>query len=162
MIDVRVGPIREVTGDRIGRARADAESRALGECEHDIRHGVKNDAKDVYSIDRAQLAELEHDHVYPYIRSKHVVKYGLFGHDLHLVPIETADEDNENELRNDCPGTCEYLEANRQTLEERSSSWLDDGTFYNVFGLGAYAWSVYKVVWCRLGFKLHFAVVSTV
>jgi len=119
MIDVRVGPIREVTGDRIGRARADAESRALGECEHDIRHGVKDDAKDVYSIDRAQLAELEHDHVCPYIRSKHVVKYGLFGHDLHLVPIETANEDNENELRNDCPGTYGYLEANRQTLEER-------------------------------------------
>ena len=31
-----------------------------------------------------------------------------------------------------------------------------------MFGLGEYTWSAYKVVWCRLGFKPHFAVVSTV
>jgi hypothetical protein len=140
----------------------DAENRALGECEHDIRHGVKDDATDVYSIDREQLDELEHDHIYPYITSKHVVKYGLFGHALHLVPIEKANEDNQTELKNDCPGTYEYLESNRQALEDRSSAWLDEGTFYNVFGLGEYTWADYKVVWCRLGFKPHFAVVSTV
>ena len=141
--------------------REDAENRALGECEHDIRHGVKDDATDVYSIDREQLDELEHDHVYPYIKSKHVVKYGLFGHALHLVPITKANEDNETELENNCPKTYEYLESNRKALEDRSSSWLDEGTFYNVFGLGEYTWSEYKVVWCRLGFKPHFAVVST-
>ncbi|MFC6724379.1 N-6 DNA methylase [Halobium palmae] len=142
--------------------REDAENRALGECEHDIRHGVKDDAKDVYSLDRGRLDELEHDHVYPYLRSKHVVKYGLFGHDLHLVPIGKAHEDNESELKSACPDTYEYLESNRGALEDRSSSWLEQGTFYNVFGLGEYTWSDYKVVWCRLGFKPHFAVVSTV
>ncbi len=142
--------------------REDAESRALGTCEHDIRHGVKDDAQDVYSIDRAQLDELEHDHIYPYINSRHVVKYGLFGHDLHLVPLRRVDEDNEAELARNCPKTYEYLRSNRQALDDRSSAWLEDGTFYNVFGLGAYTWSDYKVVWCRLGFKPHFAVVSTV
>ena len=142
--------------------REDAENRALGECEHDIRHGVKDDATDVYSIDRSQLAELEHDHVYPYIKSKNVVKYGLFGHELHLVPIKKANEDNETEMQNNCPKTYEYLESHRQALEDRSSTWLDKGTFYNVFGLSEYTWSDYKVVWCRLGFKPHFAVVSTV
>jgi len=142
--------------------REDAENRALGDCEHDIRHGVKDDAKDVYSIDRSRLGELEHDQIYPYIRSKHVVKYGLFGYDLHLVPIRTANEDNESELKNDCPKTYEYLESNRRTLENRSSRWLKQGTFYNLFGLGEYTWSDYKVVWCRLGFKPQFAVVSTV
>ncbi len=142
--------------------REDAENRALGECEHNIRHGVKDDATDVYSIDRSQLAELEHDHVYPYIKSKNVVKYGLFGHELHLVPIKKANEDNETEMQNNCPKTYEYLESHRQALEDRSSTWLDNGTFYNVFGLGEYTWSDYKVVWCRLGFKPHFAVVSTV
>jgi len=142
--------------------REDAENQALGECAHDIRHGVKDDAKDVYSVERSQLDELEHDHVYPYIQSKHVVKYGLFGHDLHLVPVRKANEDNETELQRNCPKTYGYLESNRQTLEDRSSAWLDEGTFYNVFGLGEYTWSDYKVVWCRLGFKPHFAVVSTV
>jgi hypothetical protein len=142
--------------------REDAENRALGECEHDIRHGVKDDATDVYSIDREQLDELEHDHIYPYIKSKHVVKYGLFGHSLHLVPIKKANENNETEMQNHYPKTYEYLESNKQALEDRSSTWLDKGTFYNVFGLGEYTWADYKVVWCRLGFKPHFAVVSTV
>jgi len=142
--------------------REDAENRALGECEHDIRHGVKDDATEVYSIDRSQLAELEHDHVYPYIKSKNVVKYGLFGHELHLVPIKKANEDSETEMQNNCPKVYQYLESHRQALEDRSSTWLDKGTFYNVFGLGEYTWSDYKVVWCRLGFKPHFAVVSTV
>ena len=142
--------------------REDAERRALGACEHDIRHGVKDDATDVYSLDRSQVEDLEHDHVYPYIDSKHVVKYGLFGHDLRLVPIRQANEDNEAELRETCPKTYEYLASNRQALDNRSSAWLERGSFYNVFGLGEYTWAAYKVVWCRLGFKPEFAVVSTV
>jgi adenine-specific DNA-methyltransferase len=141
---------------------AEAEHRALGECEHDIRHGLKDDAADVYGIDRSQLGTLEPDHVYPYIDSRHVVKYGLFGHDLRLVPVRAANEDNEAELKRACPDTYGYLESNRETLESRSSAWLEKGPFYNVFGLGPYTWSAYKVVWCRLGFKPHFAVVGTV
>ncbi len=142
--------------------RVDAERRALGECAHDIRHGVKDDAKAVYSVDRDQLDALEPDQVFPYLRSRHVVKYGLFGHDLHLIPMRTANEDNEADLQTRCPKTYEYLCANRDTLESRSSTWLESGPFYTLFGLGEYTWSAYKVVWCRLGFKPHFAVVSTV
>jgi hypothetical protein len=140
----------------------DAERRAHGECAHEIRHGVKDDAADVYTVERDQLAHLEHDHVYPYLRSKHVVKYGLFGHDLQLVPMRKADEDNEAELRAEQPETYAYLDRHRERLESRSSTWLEGGPFYNLFGLGPYTWSDYKVVWCRLGFKPHFAVVSTV
>jgi len=142
--------------------REAAERAALGECTHRIRHGLKDDAKEVFGIDRDQLATLEPDHVYPYLASRHVVKYGLFGYDLHLVPMRKANEDNEAELRRTCPDTYAYLAANREALEDRSSAWLADGPFYNVFGLGEYTWAPYKVVWCRLGFKPHFAVVSTV
>ncbi len=140
----------------------DVESRALGECHHRIRHGVKDDAKTVFSLDRDRLVDLEPDHVYPYLRSRHVVKYGLFGHDLQLVPLSKVDADNETELRRETPRTYGYLDENRETLEGRSSSWFDSGPFYNLFGLGEYTWADYKVVWCRLGFKPHFAVVSTV
>lgn len=140
----------------------DAERRAHGECAHDIRHGVKDDAADVYTVDRDRLGRIEPDHVYPYLRSRHIVKYGLFGHDLQLVPMRAADEDNEAELRAAQPETYAYLDANRERLAARSSTWLDGGPFYNLFGLGPYTWSEYKVVWCRLGFKPHFAVVSTV
>ncbi|WP_135853565.1 DNA methyltransferase family protein [Halorussus salinus] len=142
--------------------RADAERAALGDCAHEIRHGVKDDAQAVFSIDRERVADLENEFVYPYVKSRHVVKYGLFGHELRLVPLRKANEDNEAELREECPNTYDYLESRRDELEARSSSWLDKGPFYNVFGLGEYTWSEYKVAWCRLGFKPHFAVVSTV
>ena len=141
--------------------RADAERAALGDCAHTIRHGVKDDAKAVYALDREQVADLETDHVFPYLKSRHVVKFGLFGHDLQLVPLRRMGEDNEADLREQCPRTYDYLAEHRERLESRASSWLDRGPFYTLFGLGEYTWADYKVVWCRLGFKPHFAVVST-
>ena len=141
--------------------REDAERAALGECAHDIRHGVKDDAKAVYALDREQLGALESEHVFPYLKSRHVVKFGLFGHDLQLVPLRRMGEDNEADLREQSPRTYQYLTDNRDRLESRASSWLDRGPFYTLFGLGDYTWADYKVVWCRLGFKPHFAVVST-
>jgi hypothetical protein len=144
-----------------GWVRADADRQAVGECEHPIRHGLKDDAKAVFSVDADLLARIEPDHVYPYLRSKHIVKYGLFGHDRHLVPTRRAGEDNEAELRERAPATYEYLAANRERLRARSSTWFDDGPFYSLFGLGEYTWAPYKLVWCRLGFKPHFAVAST-
>ncbi|QCC47546.1 type I restriction endonuclease subunit M [Halobellus limi] len=144
--------------------RADAERAAVGTCTYRIRHGVKDDAKAVYAVDRETIERhgLEPDHVYPYLKSKHIVKYGLFGHDLQLVPQRRVNEDNEDELRTETPATFAYLDAHRDRLRDRGSSWFDDGPFYSLFGVGPYTWSEYKIVWCRLGFKPHFAVVSTV
>lgn len=141
--------------------RADAERAALGECAHDIRHGLKDDANAVFGLDREDLDALEPDRVYPYVKSRHVRKYGLTGHDLRLVPAEKAGEDNESWLREECPRTYDYLSAHRETLLDRASSWLDKGPFYSVFGLGEYTWADYKIAWCRLGFKPDFAVIST-
>jgi hypothetical protein len=127
-----------------------------------VRHGLKDDAKAVFSVDAGLLDRIEPTHVYPYLRSKHVVKWGLFGHDRFLVPQRRAGEDNEETLARETPATYEYLRHNRDRLEARGSSWFDSGPFYSLFGLGPYTWAPYKVVWCRLGFKPHFAVVSTV
>jgi len=142
--------------------RADAERRALGPCAYTIRHGVKDDAKAVFSVDDETLARIEPDHVYPYLRSKHVVKYGLFGHDRFLVPLRRTGAGDPEALARASPRTYAYLDEHRERLEARGSSWYDDEPFYDLFGLGPYTWSEYKVVWCRLGFKPHFAVVSTV
>lgn len=142
--------------------RRDAERRALGECAHEIRHGVKDDARDVFEIEPERVGDLEPDRIFPYLKSRHIVKYGLFGHGYRLVPVDLAGEDNEAWLREACPLTYAYLDDNHEALEARSSSWLDNGTFYNVFGLGEYTWAEYRVVWCRLGYKPHFVVVSTV
>ncbi|WP_224268916.1 N-6 DNA methylase [Haloprofundus salinisoli] len=142
--------------------RVDAERAALGPCAHEIRHGLKDDAKDVFTVDDRMVSTLEPAHLYPYLRSKHVVKFGLFGHDRHLVPQRRTNEENESELVRDAPRTYEYLTDHRESLDARASTWFDGGPFYNLFGLGPYTWADYKVVWCRLGFKPHFVVVSTV
>jgi hypothetical protein len=142
--------------------RADAERGALGSTTHEIRHGVKDDAEAVFGIERDQLDQLDGELVYPYLKSRHIIKYGLFGHELRVVPIRTANEENEAAIREQYPATYQYLADHRDQLTARSSSWLDGGTFYNIFGVGEYTWSPYKVVWCRLGFKPHFAVISTV
>ena len=142
--------------------RVDADRSALGDCSYRIRHGLKDDAKAVFSVDDALLAEIEPTHVYPYLRSKHVVKWGLFGHDRFLVPQRQAGEDNEATLERQTPRTYDYLRRHRERLDARGSSWFDSGPFYSLFGLGPYTWAPYKVVWCRLGFKPHFVVVSTV
>lgn len=142
--------------------RKGAELAALGECNHEIRHGIKDDAKDVFKIEREKLNQVDNELVYPYIKSRHVIKYGLLGHELHLIPIKKANEDNLDELKNYYHKTYAYLDKYRNILENRSSKWLDGGTFYNVFGLGEYTWSDYKVAWCRLGWKPHFTVISTV
>jgi hypothetical protein len=141
--------------------RADLARDALGECRHEIRHGLKDDAAAVFGLDRADLASIETERVFPYLRSRHVGKYGLSGHDLRLVPADRAGEDNEAWLREQCPDTYAYLDAHRETLLDRSSTWLDTGPFYTGFGLGPYTWAPYKIVWCRLGFKPDFAVAST-
>jgi hypothetical protein len=142
--------------------RVDASVAAVGECDYRVRHGLKDDAKAVFSVDDDVLGRIESTHVYPYLRSKHVVKWGLFGHDRFLVPQRKAGEANADELAREAPATYDYLESNRERLEDRGSSWFDGGPFYSLFGLGPYTWAPYKVVWCRLGFKPHFAVVSTV
>jgi hypothetical protein len=142
--------------------RTDAAVDALGPCAYRIRHGLKDDAKAVFSVDDDLLEEIEPTHVYPYLRSKHVVKWGLFGHDRFLVPQRQAGADNEDALAREAPTTYAYLERNRERLEARRSSWFDAGPFYSLFGLGPYTWAPYKVVWCRLGFNPEFAVASTV
>jgi SAM-dependent methyltransferase len=141
--------------------RADAERAALGECAHDIRHGLKDDANDVFGLDREDLPRVDADLVYPYLKSRHVRPYGVTGHDRRLVPMRQAGADNEADLSRSYPRTYEYLRSHEEALRARSSSWLDDGPFYSVFGLGPYTWADYKVAWCRLGFKPAFTVVST-
>lgn len=141
--------------------RTDVERRALGDCDYRIRHGLKDDAKAVFSLDDSTVESIEPDHVFPYLRSKHVVKYGLFGHDRFLVPTRRLGGGDETELARETPRTHAYLDAHRDRLESRGSSWFDEGPFYSLFGLGPYTWAEYKVVWCRLGFKPHFAVAST-
>ncbi len=134
---------------------------ALGECSYDIRHGAKDDLKSVFEISRSEIKEIEPDFVYPYLKSKDIVRWGTLSYSYRIIPQKKSGEKNEKFLQNGFPMTYKYLVANRQALEKRKSTWLKTGPFYSVFGVGKYTWSKYKVAWCRLGFRPEFCVIST-
>jgi len=47
---------------------------ALGECSYDIRHGAKDDLKSVFEISHSKIKEIEPNFVYPYLKSKDIVR----------------------------------------------------------------------------------------
>ena len=134
---------------------------ALGGCSYSIRHGAKDDLKSVFEISYSKFKEIEQDFVYPYLKSKDIVRWGTLSYSYRIIPQKKSGENNEIFLQNDLPMTYKYLLANRQALEKRKSTWLKTGPFYSVFGVGKYTWSKYKVAWCRLGFRPEFCVIST-
>ncbi|MHA1928519.1 MAG: Eco57I restriction-modification methylase domain-containing protein, partial [Candidatus Thorarchaeota archaeon] len=133
----------------------------LGECSYDIRHGAKDDLKSVFEISQSKIKEIEPDFIYPYLKSKDIVRWGTLSYSYRIIPQKKSGETNEIFLQNNLPMTYKYLVANRQALEKRKSTWLKTGPFYSVFGVGNYTWSKYKVAWCRLGFRPEFCVIST-
>jgi type I restriction-modification system DNA methylase subunit len=134
---------------------------AIGTCIHEIRHGAKDDLKSVFEISRSKIEELESDLIYPYLKSRDIVRWGTLSYSYRLIPQKKSGENNEGLIKKKFPLTYNYLLDNRLDLEIRKSTWLKTGTFYSVFGVGEYTWSKYKVTWCRLGFRPEFCVIST-
>lgn len=134
---------------------------ALGQCSYDIRHGAKDDLKSVFEIPHSKIKDLEPDFIYPYLKSRDIVRWGTLSNSYRIVPQKKSGENNEIFLQNNLPLTYNYLLDNRLILEKRKSTWLKTGPFYSVFGVGKYTWSKYKVIWCRLSFRPEFCVIST-
>ena len=135
---------------------------ALGRCGWEIRHGVKDNLGEVYEIPESSLNEIEPDLIYPYLKSRHILAWGILGYSYRLIPQRKAGEINEIYLSKEYPRTYEYLDRMKKLIKSRRSRWLKTGPFYSVFGLGDYTWMPFKVTWCRLGFRPDFAVVSSV
>lgn len=142
-----------------------------------IRHGLKHDAEKVFALRVVGIASdgvrvtpkgggrdsvLEPDRIFPYIKPRHVRRWRLAGWEHILVPQEHAGQDNEAELKREHPLTYGYLERHADRLGARRSSVFKNGPFYTFFGLGPYTWAEHRVVWCGLGHRPEFVVVSTV
>jgi len=143
-------------------AEQGATPLALGHCRHKVRHGAKDDLKVVYELAPEAVLQLEPDLIFPYLRSRDIIRWGFLSYSYRLIPQRKYGEDNETLLRSRHPHTYAYLVRNRDALIKRRSIWLKNGPFYNVFAVGNYTWAKFKVAWCRLGFRPEFSVISTV
>jgi hypothetical protein len=150
--------------------------------EKEIRHGLKHDAEGVFGLrivrskgsslvvrakggradEAGPAVEVERELVYPYLKPRHVKRWAIAGWEHVLVPQKRAGERNSSELAGGFPKTLAYLESHRPRLQKRRSSIFKSGPFYSVFGLGPYTFSPFRVVWCGLGMKACFAVVTPV
>ena len=137
-------------------------ARVLGDCQYEIRQGVKDDADNVFQFtSRAEIPGIEQKRIYPSIRSTHITRFGIDGYDHRLIPVNHPSGTGVN-LKEQYPDTYQYLKRNESSLDERQSNVFDSGPFYTVFGVGDYTWAPYKVAWCRLGHNPEFAVLSGV
>ena len=136
-------------------------SKAFGRNNHEIRHGIKQDAGKVFSVD-PKVLDIEKGLIFPYLKSKNIEKWKIKSYSYRIIPLKKTNEKNSLWLKKEYPKTYNYLLKNQKTLLNRKSIWLKSGEFYNAFGIGEYTWAPYKVAWCRLGFKPDFVVISTV
>ena len=180
----------EITSQWIILSREKSEvPAAIGNSQsfpYEIRHGIKFDLNSVFFVEILSKEDnlltivnkikgskkklqristrIEPDLIFPILKPRNIRRKWCFeGYEYALVPQRTYGEDNENTLRKRYPLTYLYLTTfRRELIYERKSSWFKHGPFYSIFGIGEYTWKPYKVVWCRMGFKPYFVVISKI
>lgn len=153
----------------------------LGGFDYNIRQGINLGLKEAFFdlellIDKGELIQIrntqgkvkdiEKDKIYPMIMSRHINKWKIGDannqkYTYCILPQDYPGEDNEQELKNTCPKTWEWLNDFRNQLLERKSKMFSKKPFYSIYGLGNWD-SKYKVVWNSMGFYPNFVVVSSV
>lgn len=156
-------------------------STTFGEFNYKIRTGVYHGLKETFIdlnllIDkgkfvqirnnRGKVKDIEKDRIYPLIMARHLNKWTLGDatgqkYTYCILPQSYPTENNERELRKECPKTWEWLNDFREQLLARKSRVFAREPFYGIYGLGDWD-SKFKVVWTRMGFSPNFVVVSSV
>lgn len=106
--------------------------------------------------------------VYPMIKSRNVKKWKIKGYSYIIQmqnPIKRIGF-NESWVKTNFPKTYEYLYDFKKILLERAlyKKYLKDKNvpFFSIYNVGEYTYAPFKVVWNRMGKKLHCCVISTI
>jgi len=101
---------------------------------------------------------LENDHVYPLLRGRDVKRWETNSVLYILVPHDdkTGKPIDEHALKVNTPKTHAFLYKFKKDLEGRSlyKLWGKNDPFYALYGIGAYSFSRYKVVWKDISGKI--------
>jgi len=129
---------------------------------------VKNITKGMHKKVNIGEKVIEDFFVYPMIKSRHLKKWSLKGHNYVLQMHDPKKKIGYDEgwVKINFPKTYSYLKACEDKLKSRKSrvvkQLMKKGPFYSMFGVGEYTFSPYKVVWCSMGGKLISTVVGSV
>ena len=89
---------------------------------------------------------IEQKYLFPIIKSKYIKRWNIIGHEYMLIPYNVfAEKDFEKTFS--LSKTYKYLQTFRSQLLNRKSRWFRNRPFYSLFGIGAYSFIPYKVVW---------------
>lgn len=132
------------------------------------RSGLKHDAARVMELRRhgdswmnglGEVAEVEHDFVYPLLKSTAVARGELDADRAVIVPQRTLGEDT-LVLRERAPKLWAYLRRHERALAARRSSIYRGRPPFSIFGIGEYAFAPWKVAVSGLHKHLRFRLVG--
>jgi len=107
-----------------------------------------------------QLIELEHEYLYPMLKSSELANLSTNGPiRAMLVTQKTVGEETAS-IRDRAPKTWEYLLSHAALLDKRASTIYRNRPRFSVFGVGSYTFSPWKVAISGFYKHLRFVIVG--
>lgn len=159
-------------GKTIGDLEAfDASLYLLGKSPQKWRSGVKHDASAVMEFTRNSKGELinglnetvsiEDMFMFPLLKGSDIGSNKQWREKFTLVTQRFVGESTD-QIRKIAPLTWKYLEAHSSQLDARGSSIYAKNPRFSIFGVGDYAFKLWKIAICALYKKLEFRMVGPI
>jgi len=158
-------------GKTIGDLDAfDATIHLLGKSPQKWRSGVKHDAAAVMEFTRApaglingkgELVTLEDTYLFPLLKGSDIGSNKQWREKFVLVTQRFVGEGTDL-IKTNAPATWEYLLGHGPQLDARGSSIYAKNPRFSIFGVGDYAFKLWKIAICALYKKLEFRLIGPI
>jgi methylase of polypeptide subunit release factors len=145
--------------------------RLEGLCPYQWRSGIKHDCSGVMELNRTDDGSLENglgenfrlesDYVYPLLKCSDLANSRIVSRRLVLVTQRHVG-DATSVIAKQAPSTWQYLQSHRERFEARKSSIYKAAVPFALFGIGPYAFSLWKVAVSGLHRSARFQVIAPV
>jgi hypothetical protein len=136
-----------------------------GACEFEWRQGIKHDLATVMELRESagglhnrlgESVSVELTHVFPLLKSSDLHRSEAPQARYRVIIPQRALSDDTSQLQHDAPLLWAYLNAHAREFNNRKSSIYAGRPLFSIFGIGGYAFSLYKVAVSGLYKTVHF------
>ncbi len=133
------------------------------------RSGIKHDAARVMELEKeaegyrnklGELYVLESDYLYPMLKSSDVANGKVADITRWMLVTQKFVGEATTAIRDNAPRTWQYLQEHQAFFDSRKSAVYKDRPPFSIFGVGDYAFAMWKVAISGLYKTLHFAVIG--
>ncbi|MCP4415438.1 MAG: SAM-dependent DNA methyltransferase [Chloroflexi bacterium] len=133
------------------------------------RSGIKHDAAKIMELRRVgdkyvnklgEMYDLERDYLYPMMKSSDIASKSFRLPSRHMVVTQRVVGESTLPIKMNAPKTWAYLNEHGDLLDNRKSSIYKNRSRFAIFGVGEYAFALWKVAISGLYKRLHFVVVG--